>query len=77
VVSRADSDRHSTALVAADLAQLAQAQRPGWQAEGVSFEEMVLAYLQRPPTAESAGGHPSPGGRPGGRPGSARRAVTS
>jgi ABC-2 type transport system ATP-binding protein len=81
VVSRADSDRHSTALVAADLAELAQAQRPGWQAEGVSFEEMVLAYLQRPPIAESAGGHPSHGGRPGGtrggRPGSARRAVTS
>jgi ABC-2 type transport system ATP-binding protein len=73
VISRADSDRHSTALVAADLAQLAQTQRPVWQAEGVSFEQLVLAYLQRPPTAESAGGH----ARPGERPGPTRRAVTS
>jgi ABC-2 type transport system ATP-binding protein len=81
VVSRADSDRHSTALVAADLAQLAQAQRPGWQAEGASFEQMVLAYLRRPPTAESAGGHASgdasTGAHPGGRRGPASRAVRS
>jgi ABC-2 type transport system ATP-binding protein len=73
VISRTDSDRHSTALVAADLGQLAQAQRPGWQAEGVGFEQMVLAYLQRPTTAESAGGH-APSGR---RPGPARSGVTS
>jgi ABC-2 type transport system ATP-binding protein len=73
VISRDDSDRHSTALVAAGLAQLAQAQRPGWQAEGVSFEQLVLAYLQRPPTTESAAGHV----RPGERRGPARREVTS
>ena len=73
VISRADSDRHSTALVAADLGQLAQAQRPGWQAEAASFEQMVLAYLQRPPAAEPAGGHAPPGRRPG----AARPAVTS
>ena len=29
--------------------QLAGAQRPGWQAEPVGFEQLVLAYLQRPP----------------------------
>ena len=73
MISRADSDRHSTALVAAGLAQLAQTQRPGWQAEGVSFEQLVLAYLRLPPTAESADGHAHPGERPG----PARRAVTS
>jgi ABC-2 type transport system ATP-binding protein len=73
VVSRADSDRHSTALVAADLGQLAQAQRPGWQAEEVSFEQLVLAYLQRPAAAEPASGHAPPGRRPG----PARPAVTS
>jgi ABC-2 type transport system ATP-binding protein len=71
VISRDDSDRHSTALVAAGLAQLAQAQRPGWQAEGVSFEQLVLAYLQRPPAAESAAA------RPGERRGPASRKVTS
>jgi ABC-2 type transport system ATP-binding protein len=48
VVSRTDSDRHSTALVTADLGQLAQAQRPGWLTEPVSFEQLVLAYLARP-----------------------------
>jgi ABC-2 type transport system ATP-binding protein len=71
VISRDDSDRHSTALVAADLGQLAQAQRPGWQAEAASFEQLVLAYLQRP-AAEPAGGHVPSGGRTG----PARRAVT-
>jgi ABC-2 type transport system ATP-binding protein len=64
VISRTDSDRHSTALVAADLGQLAQAQRAGWRAEPVSFDQLVLAYLQRPPTVPSAAG-------------SARMAVTS
>jgi ABC-2 type transport system ATP-binding protein len=73
VISRADSDRHSTVLVAADLAQLAQGQRPGWQAEAASFEQMVLAYLQRPPTAEPTDGHAPPGRRPG----PYRSAVTS
>jgi ABC-2 type transport system ATP-binding protein len=73
VISRTDSDRHSTVLVSADLGQLAQSQRPGWQAEAASFEQMVLAYLQRPATAESAAGH-APSGR---RPGPDRSAVTS
>ncbi len=49
VIDRADSDRHSSVIVAADLGQLAAAQRPGWQAEPVGFEQLVLAYLRRPP----------------------------
>ena len=57
VISRSDSDRHSTVLVTADLGQLAQAQRPGWQAEPVSFEQLLLAYLQRP-AADGAGERP-------------------
>jgi ABC-2 type transport system ATP-binding protein len=68
VVSRVDSDRHSTALVTADLGQLAQAQRPGWHTELASFEQLVLAYLQRPPT---------PTGDHAGQHGPSRTAVTS
>jgi ABC-2 type transport system ATP-binding protein len=47
IISRTDSDRHSTVLVATGLADLAGAQRPHWRAEPVSFEQLVLAYLQR------------------------------
>ncbi len=51
-IHRADSDRHSTALIRADPAGLAALDHPGWQAEPVGFEQLVLAYLQRPhPTA--------------------------
>ena len=66
VISRDDSDRHSTVLLTADLGQLAQAQRPGWRAEPVSFEQLLLAYLGRP----AAGGTCD-------RPRTARTAVTS
>ena len=52
VISRTDSDRHSTALVAAGLGQLAEAERPGWRADPVSFDQLVLAYLQRPPVTD-------------------------
>jgi ABC-2 type transport system ATP-binding protein len=51
LIHRADSDRHSTVLVRADPVMLAACERPGWQADPVGFEELVLAYLQRPPTA--------------------------
>lgn len=56
-ISRTDSDRHSTVLVAADAARIASATaaHPGWQAEQVSFEQLVLAYLRRPPIALQAG----------------------
>jgi ABC-2 type transport system ATP-binding protein len=49
IIGRTDSDRHSTVLVAAGPAEIAEAQRPRWQAEPVSFEQLVLAYLRRPP----------------------------
>lgn len=51
IISRLDSDRHSTVLVAADQAQVATAARPGWQAEPVGFEQLLLGYLRRPPLA--------------------------
>lgn len=56
-ISRTDSDRHSTVLVAAAAARIAPAAaaHPGWQAEHVSFEQLVLAYLRRPPIALQAG----------------------
>jgi ABC-2 type transport system ATP-binding protein len=66
VISRDDSDRHSTVLLTADLGQLAQAQRPGWRAEPVSFEQLLLAYLGRPAAGGACG-----------RPRTARTAVTS
>jgi ABC-2 type transport system ATP-binding protein len=55
VLSRTDSDRHSTVLVAADEARLTAAWQPGWQIEPVGFEQLVLAYLRRAPAAAPAG----------------------
>ena len=63
-IHRADSDRHSTALIRADPAGLAAQQHPGWQADSVGFEQLVLAYLQRPPTA-AAHNDPAQAARPG------------
>jgi len=54
VISRVDSDRHSTVLVAAGSADLAASLRPGWQSEPVSFEQLVLAYLRCPAATASA-----------------------
>ena len=48
IIQRTDSDRHSTVLVRADPARLAARQHPGWQADPVGFEQLVMAYLQRP-----------------------------
>jgi ABC-2 type transport system ATP-binding protein len=45
VITRDDSDRHSTVLVAADPPP----QNPQWLVEPVSFEQLVLAYLRRRP----------------------------
>jgi ABC-2 type transport system ATP-binding protein len=44
-IQRTDSDRHSTVLVRADPARLAGQEQAG----PVSFEQLVMAYLQRPP----------------------------
>jgi ABC-2 type transport system ATP-binding protein len=49
LIHRADSDRHSTVLVRTDPARPAAQERPGWGVEPVGFEQLVLAYLQRPP----------------------------
>jgi len=48
VIQRTDSDRHSAVLVRTDPVRLAVQARAGWQADPVSFEQLVLAYLQRP-----------------------------
>jgi ABC-2 type transport system ATP-binding protein len=48
-IHRTDSERHSTVVVRADPARLAAQQRPGWQADPVGFEPLVMAYLQRRP----------------------------
>src|SRR5450432_1756213 len=53
-IHRTDSDRHSTVLVRADPAQLAAQQHPGWQADPVSFEQLVMGYLQRRPETPAA-----------------------
>jgi ABC-2 type transport system ATP-binding protein len=52
-IYRTDSDspggQHRTVLVRADPVQLTAQRRPGWQADPVSFEQLVMAYLQRTP----------------------------
>ena len=70
-IHRADSDRHSTALVRADPAGMAALDHPGWQADLVGFEQLVLAYLQRPLAA--AQDDPA---RAAARPGPTSKAVT-
>jgi ABC-2 type transport system ATP-binding protein len=54
VISRTDSDRHSTVLVAAGPAEMAAVHRQDWHAEPVGFEQLVLGYLQRPPVVTPA-----------------------
>ncbi|MGH3166526.1 MAG: ABC transporter ATP-binding protein, partial [Trebonia sp.] len=60
-VRRVDSDRHSTVLVRIDPGRRDEAPLRGWQAEPASFEQLVLAYLQRPPGARADEG-PVPAG---------------
>jgi ABC-2 type transport system ATP-binding protein len=48
VIHRADSDRHSSVMLRSGQATRAAHAHPDWQAETVSFEQLVLAYLQRP-----------------------------
>ena len=47
-IHRTDSDRHSTVLVRTDPTRLAAQPHPGWGVDPVGFEQLVLAYLQRP-----------------------------
>jgi len=65
VIHRDDSDRHSTALVRTDPVQPAVRGHAGWQADPVSFEQLVMCYLQRPPTAATTGNPAPAAARPG------------
>ena len=58
-IHRTDSDRHSAVLVRAEAGQLAVQGHAGWQADPVSFEQLVMAYLQRTSTAATTG-NPAP-----------------
>jgi ABC-2 type transport system ATP-binding protein len=77
VIDRIDSDRHSSAVTAADLGQLAQAMRPDWRAEPVSFEQLLIAYLQRPTRAAQSAGLSAGPARPGDRSRSSQTGITS
>ena len=46
-IHRTDSDRHSTVLVRAGADQLTEHGHAGWQADPVTFEQLVMGYLQR------------------------------
>ena len=65
VIHRDDSDRHSTVLVRTDPVQPAVQGHAGWQADPVSFERLVMCYLQRPPTAATTGNPAPAAARPG------------
>ena len=54
-IHRTDSDRHSTVVVRTDPARPAAREHPGWQADPVGFEQLIMAYLQRTPAAAAAG----------------------
>ena len=71
-IQRTDSDRHSTVLVRAGADQFAGYGRPGWQADPVSFEQLIMAYLQRRPSPRSYD-HPAPAAE---RPGTPAKEVT-
>jgi ABC-2 type transport system ATP-binding protein len=68
---RVDGDRHSTVLVRAGADQVAERSRPGWRADPVSFEQLVMGYLQRRGTSVTHG-DPAPAGQ---RPGPNAKAV--
>jgi ABC-2 type transport system ATP-binding protein len=72
IIHRTDSDRHSTVLVRADPGQLAARQHPGWQADPVGFEQLIMAYLQRP-SARAATDDTAPAAA---RPGPSTKAVS-
>jgi ABC-2 type transport system ATP-binding protein len=71
-IHRTDSDRHSTVLVRTDPVRLAAQGHPGWQADSVGFEQLVMAYLQRPSKAAAK----DDTARAAARPGPATKAVT-
>ena len=64
-VHRTDSDRHSSELVRADHGRRAVQERPGWQADPVGFEQLVMAYLQRPSKSAARDDTAQAAARPG------------
>jgi ABC-2 type transport system ATP-binding protein len=70
VIHRDDSDRHSTVLVGTDPVRLAAQGHARWQVGPVSFEQLVMGYLQRPPTAASTD-NPAPAAQRSGQTGKA------
>jgi ABC-2 type transport system ATP-binding protein len=72
IVHRTDSDRHSSVIVHADPVRLMAQQHPGWQANPVGFEQLVMAYLQRPSRAAAQ----DDSARAAARPGPAKKAVS-
>jgi ABC-2 type transport system ATP-binding protein len=54
-IHRTDSDRHSTVVVRTDPARPPAQEHPGWQADPVGFEQLIMAYLQRTPAAAATG----------------------
>ncbi len=72
IIHRTDSDRHSAVLVRTDPGRLAAQQRPGWRAGPVGFEQLVMAYLQRPSQAMA----PDDTAQAAARPGPATKAVS-
>jgi ABC-2 type transport system ATP-binding protein len=68
-IHRTDSDspsyRHSTVLVRTDPVQLAVQGHAGWQADPVSFEQLVMAYLQRQTPLTTHDDPAPPAQRPG------------
>ena len=71
-IQRTDSDRHSTVLVRTDPVRLAAQECPGWQVDPVGFEQLVMAYLQRPSQAAAKDDTAQAAARPG----PATKAVT-
>jgi ABC-2 type transport system ATP-binding protein len=64
-IYRADSDRHSSVMLRVSLATPAARAHPGWQTETVGFEQLVMAYLQRPAKAADPS-NPARCGQPSG-----------
>jgi len=65
LVHRTDSDRHSSVLLRTTLAALAARMRPDWRTGSAGFEELVLAYLQRPAKGKNSS-NPAQGAEPPG-----------
>ena len=64
-IHRTDSDRHSSVLLRTSPAAPAARAHPDWQTESVGFEQLVLAYLQRPATGANSS-NPARGTQPSG-----------